>query len=306
MPTPSLLMTLNAVLVIGSVTIDRNVCAGRTFRKIGGVATYAGLTYRLHGLPTRIACNVAPADAAILAPLRKAGIQVQNGRTPNTTRFVNRIDGIRRTQEMPSIASPIRGRLVDPVLKHVDCIHLGPLHPDDIAPAVFARLDRIDASVTLDIQGLVRGCDRTRIVPAVSHHLAAALQAADIVKSDQEELGLVIEAYGAGIDAVMKRFDIAEWVATSASKGGCIHVRGSRRRSYKPVPVDVPVDPTGAGDVFFAAYTAARLHLRKTPAVAVRHAARLSSDHIAGRYIPAETLGLAPVSTVPEPEAPRR
>lgn len=286
-------MTLNAVLVIGSVTIDRNVCAGRTFRRIGGVATYAGLTYRLHGLPTRIACNVAPADAAILAPLRKAGIQVQNGRTPNTTRFVNRIDGIRRTQEMPSIASPIRGRLVDPVLKHVDCIHLGPLHPGDIASEVFARLDRSDAQVTLDIQGLVRGCDRTRIVPAASDHLAAALQAADIVKSDQHELDLVLDAYGAGVDAVMKRFDITEWVATSASKGGCIYVRGGRRISYKPVPVDDPADPTGAGDVFFAAYTAARLHLRRTPAAAARRAARLSSEHVAGRYLPAKLLNVA-------------
>ena len=286
-------MTLNAVLVIGSVTIDRNVCAGRTFRRIGGVATYAGLTYRLHGLPTRIACNVAPADAAILAPLRKAGIQVQNGRTPNTTRFVNRSDGIRRTQEMPSIASPIRGRLVDRVLKHVDCIHLGPLHPGDIAPEVFARLDRSDARVTLDIQGLVRGCDRTRIVPAVSGHLAAALRAADIVKSDQHELDLVLDAYGSGVDAIMKRFDITEWVATSASKGGCIHVRGGRRISYKPVPVDAPADPTGAGDVFFAAYTAARLHLRRTPAAAARHAAHLSSQHVAGRYLPAKLLNVA-------------
>ncbi len=306
MPTESVLMTLNTVLVIGSVAIDRNVCAGRTFRKIGGVATYAGLTYRLHGLPTRIACNVAPADVAILAPLRKAGIQVQSGRTPNTTRFVNRIDGTRRTQEMPSIASPIRPRLFDAALRQAGVIHLGPLHPGDIAPEVFSRLNRADVPVALDIQGLVRRCDRTRIVPAVSDHLAAALQAADIVKSDRHELDLVLAAYGAGVDAVMKRFDITEWVATSASKGGCIHVCGGRRLSYKPVPVDDPADPTGAGDVFFAAYTVARLHLRRAPAVAGRHAARLSSEHVAGRYIPAEILGLAPMSTVIEPAAPRR
>jgi len=286
-------MTRNAVLVIGSVTIDRNVCAGRTFRKIGGVATYAGLTYRLHGLSTWIACNVAPTDSAILAPLRKAGIQVQNGRTPSTTRFVNLIDGTRRIQQVPSIASPIRGRLVNAGLRQVGVIHLGPLHPADIAPEVFVRLDRTDALVALDIQGLVRGCDRGRIVPAVSDHLAAALQAAEIVKSDQEELDLVLDAYGAGIDAVMKQFDITEWVATSASKGGVIHVRGGRRLSYKPVPVDEPVDPTGAGDVFFAAYTAARFHLGRTPTAAGQHAARRSAEHVAGRYLPADLLNVA-------------
>ncbi len=294
MPTDSHLKTLNSVLVIGSVTIDRNVCADRTFLKLGGVATYAGLTYRHHGLPTWVACNVAPAEAAVLAPLLREGIQVQNGRTPHTTRFVNRIDGDRRIQEMPSTAHPIHCRLVDAALKHVDCIHLGPLHPDDIDPDVFARLARSDAQVTLDIQGLVRRCDRTRLVPAVSDHLAAALRAADIVKSDQGELGLVLEAYGGGIDAIMKRFDIAEWVETSASTGGCIHARGGQRFSYEPAPLDTPVDPTGAGDVFFAAYTAARFHLHQTPAIASRHAAHLSAEQVAGRYIPAERLDLAP------------
>jgi sugar/nucleoside kinase (ribokinase family) len=69
--------------------------------------------------------------------------------------------------------------------------------------------------------------------------------------------------------------------------------------------VDQPVDPTGAGDVFFAAYTAARFLQRRTAAAASRHAARLSAEHIAGRYIPAERLDLSrrlpdPVSVEPQ------
>ena len=284
------LKTLSGVLVIGSVTIDRNVIAGRCRAKIGGVAAYAGLTYRRHGLPTWVACNVAPADTAVLTPLLSAGIRVQNGGTTCTTRFINRIDSNTRTQEAPSIAAPIEYRLVAAVLGRVDCIHLGPLHPDDIAPDVFSRLARPGRLVTIDIQGMVRRRAGARIVPAVSDHLTAALTAADLVKSDQEELALVLEAYGSEVDAIMKRFGIAEWVATSASKGGCIHVCGGRRFPYEPMSIDHPVDPTGAGDVFFAAYTAARFHLGQTHPAAARHAARLSAEHVAGRFIPPERL----------------
>jgi len=55
---------------------------------------------------------------------------------------------------------------------------------------------------------------------------------------------------------LMDRFDIAEWVVTSGSTGGCIHVRGGQLHPYRPAPIDISVDPTGAGDVFLAAYTA--------------------------------------------------
>lgn len=306
MPTDTRLKTVHSVLVVGSVTIDRNVFADRTFLKVGGVATYAGLTYRRHSVPTWVVCNVAPAEDAILAPLLLEGIQVHNGRTPRTTRFVNRVGVNQRTQEAPSVANPIRYGQIDAVPKKVDCIHLGPLHPDDIDPEVFARLEDSDVIVALDVQGLVRRRDRTRIVSAVSDHLTAALRAADIVKSDQEELRLILERCGGGVETLMGRFDIAEWVATSGSSGGCIHVRSGRRYSYEPVPIGTPADPTGAGDVFFAAYTAARFQQRQTVARASRHAARLSSEHVAGRYIPADRLDLAHRSTALESADPQR
>jgi sugar/nucleoside kinase (ribokinase family) len=298
MPSNPLLKTLASVLVVGSVTIDRNVFADRIFLKVGGVATYAGLTYRRHALTTWVVCNVAPADAEILAPLRREGIQVQNGRTPRTTRFVNCVRANQRTQEAPSLAEPIRYRQITTVLKNVDCVHLGPLHPDDIDPEVFGRIAHSDARVALDIQGLVRRNDHGRMVPAVSDRLAAALRAADIVKADAEELDRVLETCGARIETLMDRFDIAEWAVTSGSSGGCIHVRGGCRYPYASAPVATPIDSTGAGDVFLAAYTAARFHLRQTVVEACRHAARLSSEHVAGRYIAAERLDLSHRSAV--------
>jgi sugar/nucleoside kinase (ribokinase family) len=287
------LKTMRSVAVVGSVCIDRNVIGDRTFLKLGGVATYAGLTYRRHGLSAAVVCNVAAAETAILTALIAEGVQVLAGATPHTTRFVNRLRGGRRLQEAPVLAAPIRPHQIAAVLKAVDGVHLGPLHPEDIDPAVFVRLQRTDALVVLDVQGLVRKSERGRISPAVSEHLAAALQAARIVKADREELAVILDAYGSDVETVMERFDIAEWVATSGPTGGCIHVRGGRPHSYRPAAVEVALDPTGAGDVFLAAYTAARFRQRQTVAAACRNAALVSAGHAAGRYFPAGRLDLA-------------
>jgi sugar/nucleoside kinase (ribokinase family) len=284
---------MRAVAVVGSVSIDRNLIGDRAFLKLGGVATYAGLTYRRHGVPTWVVCNVAPVETAILTPLIDAAIQVQNGTTPCTTRFVNRLSSGRRRQEAPTLASPIQPHQIAAVLMNVDAVHLGPLHPEDIEAEVYAGLQRDAPLVVLDVQGLVRRREQGCVVPAVSGHLAAALKSAHIVKADQEELRLILEAAGSKIETLMDRFDIAEWVVTSGAEGGCIHLRGGPVYRYPAAPIDIADDPTGAGDVFFAAYTVARLRLGLTAAEASRHAARLSAEHAAGRYLPGTRLDLA-------------
>jgi len=279
------LKPMHAVAVVGSVAIDRNIISGRTLLKVGGAATYAGLTYRRHELATCIACNVEQAEAAILAVLLREGIQVCNGRTAHTTRFVNRVRADVRTQWAPSLAAPIRWHQIASVAEGVDGIHLGPLHPEDIDPQAYLRLAASPKLVALDVQGLVRRVSRGRVVPGASEHLPAALQAADIVKADQSELEVILAACGQGIDALMDRFDIDEWIVTSGRRGGTIHVRGGGCCAYEAAPAVPAVDPTGAGDVFLAAYAAARCHQGQPVAAAGRHAARLSAEHVAGAYI---------------------
>lgn len=285
-------IAMNAVAVVGSVTIDRNRIAGRSLFKLGGVSSYAGLTYRRHGLPTRVVCNVAQAEAAILAPLRAAGLRILNGRTRHTTRFVNRTDATGRTQAILSLAAPIGYRRIAAVLHRVDCLHLGPLHPEDIEAQAYAFIKGSRALVVLDVQGLVRKSVRGRLVAAVSDHLAAALHAASVVKADQAEAEAICSAFGLGIEALMEQFAIAEWVVTGGASGGCIHLHGRRPQPYEAAPVEGAVDPTGAGDVFLAAYTVARFQLRLSAAAASRRAAQLSAEHVAGRLFPADLLDL--------------
>lgn len=274
------------VAVVGSTTIDRNIIGRSAHLKIGGVTTYAGLTYRRHGLPTWVVSNVAHPETWVLDRLSSEGIQVSAGPTEFTTRFVNRVHGGRRRQHAPSLAAPVNDRQLAAIETGVDCIHLGPLHPQDIEAPVFARLHASRALVVLDVQGLVRRISGGRVAAAVSEHLAAALRAAFLVKSDEDELRLILATLGTRVEELMARCQIAEWVVTSGFRGGCIYSRNQEAYRYSSEPASGVIDPTGAGDVFLAAYTVARFRDCRTVAGASRYAAKLASSHVAGRYLP--------------------
>jgi len=43
--------------VVGSTTIDKIFTGYQSYLKLGGVTTYAGITYRRHGIPVHIVSN---------------------------------------------------------------------------------------------------------------------------------------------------------------------------------------------------------------------------------------------------------
>jgi sugar/nucleoside kinase (ribokinase family) len=274
------------VAVVGSTTIDRNVIGRAAFMKIGGVTTYAGLTYRRHGLPTWVVSRVAHAETWILERLTAEGIQISRSPAETSTRFVNRVHAGRRRQEVTSIAPSVNYSQLAAVEPQVDCIHLGPLHPKDIDEPVFERLGESRALVVLDVQGLVRRISGGRVAAAVSEHLDAALRAAFLVKSDEDELQLILKTFEARVEDLMTRFGIAEWVVSSGFHGGHIYSRNGKVYRYSSKPASPVVDSTGAGDVFLAAYTVSRFRDRETIARAGRYAANLAASHVSGRYLP--------------------
>ena len=64
----------SGVAVIGSTTIDENIAPAGRWHKIGGVATYSGITYRRHGIATIIVSNIAPGDRQVRTVLEKEKI----------------------------------------------------------------------------------------------------------------------------------------------------------------------------------------------------------------------------------------
>lgn len=281
------------VTIIGSLTLDHNRGAGSAefAPRRGGVVTYAGLTYRQLGYDTGLVFRLGPTDSRLAAPFHELGFWMFFAGGGATTSFRNRTDGDRRRQELLARAQPIDLAVARPALAGAELVHLGPLHPDDVEPDVAEAAAATDAAVALDLQGLCRRLDGTEVGVGAAPEVGRFLDAAGYVKADSEELQAVLA--GRGPRELVEAHGLDELVETRGSRGGVVYTRAGAAVRFVP-PSVVSGDATGAGDVFFAAYLAARVLEEEAVEQAAAGAAAAAAEHVAGRLLDAKLLGVAP------------
>jgi sugar/nucleoside kinase (ribokinase family) len=278
--------------VVGSTTIDKIVAGDHTCLKQGGVTTYAGYTYCRHGIPTLIVSNLALQDARIIDRFQTAGIEVIWEAVDHTTHFINHIRQQGRCQHVSHLAPPITGEPIKKIVNRIDGLHLGPLHPLDVDPDALDFLLNARLKIFLDIQGYTRKVENQKVTNRVSDHLTAGLNAADIIKANWLEYQCMLAHYHMNLTELMIRFNIKESVITLGDKGGFVQKQNGAVIGYSSATVKFPVDPTGAGDVFFAAYLAGRLSRQMPIPDACRDAARIAAQQVEGKYITLDHIGL--------------
>ncbi len=281
---------MSRVLVIGSATIDQVVQPGISAVKMGGVVTYAGITFRKHGLHTAVVSNIATQDVALFRILRHQDIQLFNGETKATTIFVNQVDGDERWQEMPVRAAPITADQSRRPIQGVDHVHLGPLHPLDIETELLRLAAKKGIWVTLDVQGYVRRVEKGKVRLGISENLHEALMVCEVIKAERMELQAILDTYQMKIDELMNAYKLSEIVVTAGREGGRVVLASGEIVSYVARRVNHVVDTIGAGDVFFAAYLVSRLHERHSIRDACEHAALVAARQVQGRYISEDCL----------------
>ena len=283
---------LQKIGVVESITIDKIVTRDSGYLKLGGVTTYAGITYCRNGLPALIVSNLADRDLKIINKLRAEKLDIFRGATDRTTHFVNRIQGHRRYQELPQKAGPIVIDQIQAIIARVDGLHLGPLHPHDIDPAAFSLLHKLKLPIFLDVQGFTRMVENQRVYPSVSGHLSDALESAQVVKANEVEYQSILEFYQLNMVELMIRFKIEECVITLGPKGGFVQTQEGKIFKYAAEYVGTPTDPTGAGDVFFAAYITSRFSNQMQITDACQYAAQIAARQVAGKFISLKLLCL--------------
>jgi len=280
------------IAVIGSTTIDENITPTGGWRKVGGVTTYSGITYRRHGITTTIVSNIAPKDEQVQAALEKEKIRVCSGRTTHTTHFRNEVIKNERKQKIPFRSAPINADSIKEIVQQASCIHLGPLHPQDIDPAVIEKIKFSQLPVVLDIQGYTRRIKGEDITAAVSPRISSVLKISQIIKANEHELEAILSFLDHDIGELIRSYNIEECVVTCGAKGGLVQDQNGNVHPYDATPVDSITDPTGAGDVFLAAYLISRFQKKQNITDACRYAAKLSAEQVRGNYIKPETLAI--------------
>ncbi len=272
-------------VVVGTLTRDRNEVGGRVFHRIGGAVWHAGTVLADLGVRTVVVTRIAAEDEDLVAALRAAGVEVRWQPSARTTTFVNRYPAENwdlRTQLVPAVADPIQASALAQALEGADLAFLGPLHPDDLAEDIVTAFGgRRPSVVAIDVQGYTRTIRDSVVAPGLDRRLADMSAACDVIKAGRDEASLITGAPGAerATEALAAAHAGREIVVTCGAGGAFVAYAG--RLHYEPaVPAEI-VDPTGAGDIFLAAYVAKRLEGRGV-AAAASFAADFTARRLAG------------------------
>ena len=227
-------------LVLGHVTVDR---LDDTRVAMGGTATYAALTARNMGARVGVHTS-ASYEPGLIDTLR--GVLVARVPAEYTTLFVNDYSGGKRQQTIESVAARLSYEQILPEWRHPPVVHLGPLC-QEMDTAIVNRFPRSLIGVTP--QGWMRQWDESGLV-----------RASDWV--DAERVLAKADAVVISEDDVADPSVIDDWaskarmlVVTLGDRGCHVYRQGEAERFHSPAfkPAS-ELDPTGAGDVFAAAF----------------------------------------------------
>jgi sugar/nucleoside kinase (ribokinase family) len=263
-------------VAIGHVTIDH--IDGR--RRLGGAAAFAALTASRLGLRAAMVTSAGPGFPYWEA-LR--GIEIHWDEAARSTEFANLYEGNERRQRVLSHAAPlteaslesIKSRLRDdaavlycPVV-HETVLPLAPISPKGlagVAPQGFFR--------RWDPYGVVERCEWEEARSALAH--------SDFVSMSQED--------GVAPEELAEEFPGQAFAVTKGADGARVYSRGD---VYDlPAFPAFEVDPTGAGDVYAAAFLLALRERRP-----VVRAARFASC-VAAFSVEAQGVEGIPVRTI--------
>ncbi|MFQ6001311.1 MAG: PfkB family carbohydrate kinase [Anaerolineae bacterium] len=260
-------------LVVGHIAKD----LGEEGYTLGGTAIYSALTARNLGRKVAVVTSAGPDIELELLE----GVDLLCLPSPTTTTFRNVYRGGRRSQFLYHRASPIGADAVPLKWRDLPIVHLGPVAQELGEEMVWLFPHSL---LCLTPQGWLRRWDEEgRVHPQRWEGAEKVLPSVDLlIVSDEDMRG---EAASLRQHLHLPRLS----VVTQGAQGATLYHKGKRYRF--PVPRARSVDPTGAGDIFAAAFLV-RLAETGDLHIAARFAntaASLSIERIALSGIPTRT-----------------
>ncbi len=214
---------------------------------VGGTAAYSALTARNLGQCVAIVTSAAR-DFDFRSSLDGVLISAQD--SPATTTFENLYSPGARQQFLRDVASRIRADAIPLVWRQADIVHLGPLAQEvDESLAEFFVDANPNVLLATTPQGWMRQWDATGRVGPKRWDESALSASVRVVILSKEDIGDDESRF----EACARRFEVA--IMTDGHHGATAAWRGEMR--HFPAYPAVEVDPTGAGDVFAAAFLVA-------------------------------------------------
>ncbi len=252
-------------LTLGHVT--RDVRPDGSFA-LGGTVTFAALTAYHLGLAAAI---VSRADQQLIpdlsAHLPNIALQIQP--SPETTTFANRYREGFRTQYLHARADSLEASDVPVQWREAPIVLLGPL-AQELSPDIVSLFPRRPGFILAATpQGWLRRWDVDgRVWPTPWMEAERVLPQIDVLILSHDDLLPFADGNRRDADAILHRWSmhVPLLVATDGRHGATLFRHGQTQR-FSAYPID-EVDPTGAGDVFAAAFLT-HLHKHGDPEQAI-------------------------------------
>ncbi len=251
-------------LLIGHLTLDITASGPQ----VGGSVAFAALTAQAMGL--KVGIVTAWGEELPLGPLE--GIPIINAGAEHSTTFENTYTPEGRVQTVHHIAPSLDYYHVPEAWRSAAVVHLAPV-AQEISPSLARHFPEAMLCMTpqgwlreWDANGRVQTCDW----PEASFTLGQA-DAAVISREDMQGDVSRIEALAVACPAL---------AVTDGPRGTTLYAFGQEH--FIQPPATEEVDPTGAGDIFAAAFFA-RYHLGGDPLEAARFANALATRSVTRR-----------------------
>ncbi|MCF0195855.1 MAG: ribokinase [Bacteroidaceae bacterium] len=245
---------MKKICCIGHITLDKIVNARGVTYLHGGTAYY--FAHGISHLPDtrfQLVTSLAPAQMEAVEAMRDKGLDVKVFPSRETVYFENTYsaDQNHRTQRVLHKADPFREEYLADL--HADYFHLGSLLADDFSVPFIQQLSA-KGRVSLDVQGMLRRVEGTRVVPCDWAEKAEVLPYVDILKVNEQEMTVLTgETDVLAAARRLAAWGVREVVITQGSMGSHIYKEGQLIAipAYPPHPL---VDATGCGDTYMTGY----------------------------------------------------
>ncbi|WP_376796533.1 PfkB family carbohydrate kinase [Thermogemmatispora sp.] len=287
-----------AFLCIGHISHD--VLPDGSFA-LGGTVTFASLTVEHLGLPAALV-TCAAADLCQQLPDLLPGIGLAVRVASTTTTFENRYQDGFRIQYLRSRSDVLESGDIPPAWRTAPIVLLAPL-AQELTPEMVALFPRGEGRILAATpQGWLRRWDADgRVWPTPWEAAERVLPQLDALILSQDDLLPFAHGSRAEAEAILRRWSqLVPLLVATAGRQGATLFRQGQAQHFPAYPAH-ELDPTGAGDVFAAAFL---VHLARSgdPAASVDFANCVASFSVEA----VGTQGIPTPSQVEERLAQRR
>jgi sugar/nucleoside kinase (ribokinase family) len=262
---------MTELAVIGN--LSRDVVAGAPPRPGGGVFWSTRALSRIGAHAVVSAACSAEDRPLLVPPLEAFGLPVAWHESTETTAYSFHYEGDRRIMSVESLGEPWSPARAVAAAQGAQWIDACALCRGDFPSETLAALTE-DAELLLDAHGLVRKPVTGPLQTDAA--VGDVLEHVDILKLNDEEATTLV---GSAEPTRMQELGVPEVILTLGSQGAWV-VTASLVEHIPAIPIDEPVDPTGAGDTYSVTYLVQRARGAQ-PVEAARVAAETVSTLLA-------------------------